>query len=127
MGYRSDVVVAFYTRQSPDRMPLSALKLWFDENYPIEEAKTEWDAKVEIGEDWIMVHYQDVKWYDGYKHVEAVEAALQRFTDTFDTTSEESLAAYELMRIGEDLNDIEHTHSDWPDWRLNVRLEIEFG
>jgi hypothetical protein len=128
MGYRSDVVVAFYKRQGmqSDDMSTPVLKLWFDENYPIEEAKTEWFAEVVVGTDAVLVRYTSVKWYDGYKHVEAVQAALERFDATFDTTSEESLAAYELMRIGEDLNDIEHTHSDWPDWRLDVRREIEF-
>jgi hypothetical protein len=128
MGYRSDVVVAFYKRKGMQSNDVSTpvLKLWFDENYPIEEAKTEWFAKVEVGTDVVLVRYQDVKWYDGYKHVEAVEAALERFDATFDTTSSESPAAYEMLRIGENLDDIEHTHSDWPDWRLSARREIEF-
>jgi hypothetical protein len=128
MGYRSDVVVAFYKRQGiqSDAASTPALKLWFDENYPVKEAKAEWHAEVDIGEDWIMVHYQDVKWYSDYKHVGAVEAALERFDATFDTTSEKTPAAYELIRIGEDLNDIEHAYSDWCDWRLNARREIVF-
>jgi hypothetical protein len=128
MGYRSDVVIAFYKRGGiqSDAASTPVLKLWFDENYPIKEAKAEWYAEVEVGTDAVLVRYTSVKWYDGYKHVEAVQEALERFDATFDTTSEESLAAYELMRIGEDLNDIEHTHSDWPDWRLNARREIEF-
>lgn len=128
MGYRSDVVVAFYKRKGiqSDTVSAPVLKLWFDENYPIEKAKTEWDAKIEVGNNWIMVRYHDVKWYSGYEHIHEVEAALERFTNTFDTTSEESPAAYEMLRIGEELNDIEHDHSDWPDWRLNARREIEF-
>ena len=126
MGYRSDVVVAFYTRQVPDPLPLSALKLWFDENYPIKEAKAGWEAKIEVGTDAVLVRYESVKWYGSYMHVGAVEEAIERFTDTFDTTSDESPAAYEVMRIGEELNDIEHDHSSWCDWRLNARREIEF-
>jgi hypothetical protein len=128
MGYRSDVVVAFYKRQGMQSDAVSApvLKLWLDENYPIAEAKGEWLAEVEVGTDAVLVRYESVKWYSGYKHVEAVEAALERFAHTFDTTSDESPAAYEVMRIGEELNDIEHEHSDWPDWRLDVRREIEF-
>ncbi len=128
MGYRSDVVVAFYTRRGiqSDTVSTPALKLWFDENYPIEEAKAEWHAEVEVGTDSVLVRYESVKWYDGYKHVEAVEAALKRFDDTFDTISIESPAAYELMRIGEELNDIEHAYSDWCDWRLNARRDIVF-
>jgi len=128
MGYRSDVVVAFYKRKGiqSDTVSTPALKLWFDENYPVKEATIEWDAKIEVGTDAVLVRYTSVKWYDGYKHVEAVQAALKRFDDTFDTISIESPAAYELVRIGENLNDIEHEHSDWCDWRLNARREIEF-
>jgi hypothetical protein len=126
MGYRSDVTVVFYTRRSSDPLPLPALKLWFDENYPIKEATTEWDAKIEVGKDWVMVRYHDVKWYSGYEHIHEVEEALERFTNTFDTTSEKTPAAYEMLRIGEELNDIEHDHSDWCEWRLNARREIEF-
>jgi hypothetical protein len=126
MGYRSDVVVAFYTRQIPDPVPLPALKLWFDENYPVKEATTEWHAVVEVGTDAVLVRYEGVKWYGSYMHVGAVEEAIERFTNTFDTTSDEAPAAYEVMRIGEELNDIEHEHSDWCDFRLNARREIEF-
>ena len=128
MGYRSDVVVAFYKRKGiqSDAVSTPVLKLWFDENYPIEEAKAEWFAEVEVGTDSVLVRYEGAKWYDGYKHVEAVQAALERFDATFDTISIESPAAYELMRIGEELNDIEHAHSDWCEWRLSARREIEF-
>jgi hypothetical protein len=128
MGYRSDVVVAFYKRKGiqSDAASTPALKLWFDENYPVKEAKAEWYAEVEVGTDLVLVRYESVKWYSGYKHVEAVQEALERFDATFDTTSEETPAAYELIRIGEDLNDIEHAYSDWPDWRLNARREIVF-
>jgi hypothetical protein len=31
-----------------------------------------------------------------------------------------------MLRIGEELNDIEHDHSDWCEWRLNARRETEF-
>jgi hypothetical protein len=126
MGYRSDVTVVFYTRQSSDPLPLPALKLWFDENYPIKEATTEWDAKIEVGKDWVMVRYTSVKWYSGYEHIHEVEAALERFTNTFESDSASAPAAYEMLRIGEELNDIEHDHSSWCDWRLNARREIEF-
>ena len=126
MGYRSDVTVVFYTRRSSDPLPLPALKLWFDENYPIKEATTEWDAKIEVGKDWVMVRYHDVKWYSGYSHVGEVEEALERFTNTFESDSASAPAAYEMLRIGEELNDIEHDHSSWCDWRLNARREIEF-
>jgi hypothetical protein len=122
------VIVVFYKRKGiqSDAVSAPVLKLWFDENYPIKEAKAEWFAEVEVGTDSVLVRYTSVKWYSDYKHVGAVEAALERFDATFDTMSIESPAAYELMRIGEDLNDIEHAYSDWPDWRLNARREIEF-
>jgi hypothetical protein len=126
MGYRSDVVVAFYTRQSSDPLPLPVLKLWFDENYPVKEATIEWDAKIEVGNNWIMVRYHDVKWYEGYLHVDKVNDALHQFDTAFESSSEETLAAYEILRIGENLDDIQHDHSSWCDFRLNARREIEF-
>lgn len=130
MGYRSKVVFVFYTRHQ-DQVPFAALKLWFDENYPHKEAVTEWEARIETGgyhdhtQDWIMVTYEDVKWYQGYNHVEAVDRAMQNFIDTFDANDRDSVA-FESIRIGEETEDIEERRSDYADWRLGVRREIYF-
>ena len=123
MGYRSDVNIVFYTRK-PDIIPFVAIKLWFDENYPREGAK-KWDAEIETGDDYVLVKYQDVKWYDGYEHVNAVNAAVDRFTKTFEADAHDDVA-YEFTRIGEESTDIEEESSTWSDYRLRVRREIIF-
>ena len=130
MGYRSEVTFVFYTRHQ-EVVPFAALKLWFDENYPHKEATTEWEAKIETGgyndspEDWIMVTYQDVKWYQGYTHVEAVDRAMRRFIDTFEANDKDNVA-FEHIRIGEEPDDIEEVRTAYCDYRLGVRREVYF-
>lgn len=130
MGYRSEVTFVFYTRKQ-EVVPFAALKLWFDENYPHKEATTEWEAKVETGgyhdhtQDWIMVTYQDVKWYQGYSHVEAVDRAMQNFIDTFEADDKDNVA-YESIRLGEETEDIEERRSGYSDYRLGVKREVYF-
>lgn len=124
MGYRSEVNLVFYTRNQ-EAVPFAALKLWFDENYPHREATTEWEAKVETGDGWVMVIYGDVKWYPGYTHVEAVDRAMRRFIDTFEANDKGNVA-YEFVRVGEETDDIEEVRTDYCDYRLDVRREVYF-
>lgn len=123
MSYRSDVNIVFYTRK-PDIIPFAALKLWFDENYPREQAKS-WSAEIETGDDYVLVKYRDVKWYDGYEHVGVVNAVVDKFTETFEANVHDDVA-YEYIRIGEETNDIETDTSTWSDFRMYVRREICF-
>ena len=125
MGYRSNVALVFYTRK-PDEVSLPALKLWFDENYPIAEAKGDWGAIIETVNDGFMVTYDDVKWYEGYDHPAAVDATLVKFTETFDA-DEDDKVAWEMVRIGEEPADIEQRNSQYCDWRLGVHREIHFN
>jgi len=126
MGYRSEVTLVFYSRGA-GAIPYPALKLWFDENYPVKEALTEWEAKLETDEEtYILLTYEDVKWYNGYTHVRAVNTAFARFVDTFETEGEGTTAAYEFVRIGEETEDIEELRSGWSDYRLGVKREVIF-
>ena len=125
MGYRSDVSIVFYTRK-PDVVPFIALKVWFDENYPIREAMDEWHASLErVNDTFLLVTYKDVKWYDGYKHVGAVNEAILKFTETFNAHDTDNVA-YEFVRIGEETHDIDEDSSLWCDYVLHVRREIIF-
>lgn len=125
MGYRSDVTIVFYTRTPTTDVPFAALKLWFDENYPTHEAIDEWGAKVELGDDFIMVTYEDVKWYDSYDHPARVGKAIDLFTDTFEANDHDKVA-YETVRIGEEMEDIEMSASNYSDWRLDVSRTVNF-
>lgn len=130
MSYRSDVSVVFYTLDK-ERLPFAALKLWFDENYPHEVAKAEWEAKISEGDDYVLVNYTGVKWWDGAGHPQVVDAVLRRFVETFDEgvsaeTENGPPAAYDFVRIGEDDNDTETDRSGWTDFRLSVSRDIVF-
>lgn len=122
MGYRSDVTIAFYSRDNAN-LPGAMLKLWFDENYPHKEAEG-WDAKITRGSDYVLIQYYAVKWYSGYLHVDAVNRAIHNFEDAFDTSEEHTAAAYELIRIGEDHGDLVAERSDYADYHVGVRREI---
>ena len=127
MSYRSGVDVVFYTRDNPnitDKMPFAALKLWVDENYPIREAIDEWGATVTYEPDhgYVYISYLDVKWYSG-GHVQGVDAAFATFNETFEDCNN---VAYEFVRIGEELGDIEESCSACCDYRLGVRREVYF-
>lgn len=137
MGYYSDVNIAFYVRRPyrvsttpaprPAEEHMPVLKLWFDENYPHQEAVEHWRATIDQNEDYILVKYTGVKWYAGYEHVEAVNAAFAKFHDNFDlNTSEETYLAYEMVRVGEETQDIEPEGSTWHDFRFHVLRDIVF-
>ena len=135
MGYRSDVKIAFYltdgtfdhppTEDNPI-LPFAALKLWFDENYPVQEAKDDWGVEIEHGNDYILLSYTDVKWYPDYDHVKAVESAFEKFSEVFRSDGREHRAQFEFVRIGEQDDDIERESSSYSDHRLNVERSILF-
>jgi hypothetical protein len=137
MGYRSDVKIVFYltkgtvdvppTEDNP-LVPFAALKFWFEETYPVKEAKDEWCAEIDYGDglDHILVTYTDVKWYSSYEHVMAVEALFEKFSDTFRSDERDHRAQYEIVRIGESDDDIERDSSSYADHRLYVERSIIF-
>jgi hypothetical protein len=139
MGYRSDVKIVFYltngcsesseefnAKRGTTTLPFAALKLWFDENYPVQVAKDEWCAEIDYGDDYILVGYQDVKWYGGYEHPMAIEATFAKFSDTFRSDERDHRALYEFVRVGEDTDDIETDRSSYADHRLGVERSIIF-
>jgi hypothetical protein len=135
MGYRSDVKIAFYVRLRDMRtgkvgreyakgLPhatYGALKLWFDENFPSHEFA---HYSYFPDEGAIVVSYENIKWYDGYPEVTAVEQAIGRFRDTFLVDDKKGLGSYEFVRIGEEDADVFVDRSDWSDYMLGVVREI---
>ena len=136
MGYRSMVQVALYTLNN-EHIPMPVLKLWFDENYPHKDATEHWGAEVEHGDDYILVLYNDVKWYEDFAHPDEVKAALDRFIETFEEEEapepgEQTIrvrhpVAWEFARTGEDTNDIETDCSDQAEHRMGITRLIEFN
>jgi hypothetical protein len=135
MGYRSDVKVVFYltkgtidtppTEDNP-LVPFAALKLWFEENYPVMVAKDEWGAEIDYGDDYILLKYTDVKWYPSYIHPQDVETLFEKFSDVFRSDERDHRAQYEMVRIGESDDDIERECSGYADHRLYVVRDIIF-
>ena len=131
MGYRSDVHILFYIghRVARDEHgevhqvpigPLAPIKLWFDENYPTHKY-----AKTEIGVNYIYVTYHNVKWYEGCDEVEAVNKAITSFDECFNTDDYENMTGmWEMVRLGEEDDDVERRNSAHSDWRLNLRREV---
>ena len=125
MGYRSDVSIVFYVRgMDTDPTAGAALKFWFDETYPVKEATDEWCAIIRHKDGAIIVDYEDVKWYNGYEHPKQVDAALRKFTDTFNCEEDTTEFAWEVIRIGEDDTDIEVDRSEYSDALLYVSRAI---
>ena len=140
MGYRSDVKIVFYltngcsesidefnAKQGTTTLPFAALKLWFDENYPVMVAKDEWGAEIKYGDyEHILVTYTDVKWYPSYIHPQDVESVFEKFSDTFNSDGLNHRAQYEIVRVGEEDTDIERECSGYADHRLCVVRDIVF-
>jgi hypothetical protein len=110
-------MAVFYA--TPDKA--AALKLYVDENFP-EELK-EALKPIDNG------HYQgymfedsDVKWYPSYPEVVAFNAFVSNFLELAE--QEEIQWAYEFVRIGEESDDVEETHSDHADYQLSVVRSI---
>jgi hypothetical protein len=131
MGYHSDVKIVFYltegTHEKPQpTLPFAALKLWFEETYPVKEAKDDWGVEIDYGEDYILLNYHDVKWYEGYEHPNNVSTAFEKFSAAFRSDERDHRAQYEMVRIGEQDDDIERNSSSYADYRLCVERSIIF-
>lgn len=110
MGYRSEVTMLFYANNEED-LPL--LKLWVDEN--LRPALNEWGQsehqpiqEFERGQSkGYALHFSDVKWYDSYPEVQAIEQAWDKFKDTFGNDETAAFGA-ERACIGEDYSDVSY-------------------
>jgi len=117
MGYRSDVVFAFYPSAKGDGRTVSS---WVAERWP-----QAW-CDVEAGEELVIVRYTDVKWYDDYEFVKAAWVAAHEFEEAFATDDYDAgRAHWEMVRLGEDDADIECGGSAYRDYRLRVRRDVE--
>jgi len=143
MGYRSEVDVVIYVPSDSDTAyPL--LKLWFDANYPHNEAKFDWGAEITyLQEDRaITVYYNDVKWYEAYEHPQAVDKVFSEIDTLLDAQQAEGLTtvkdgvtqdwnvtpfeiAYEYVRMGEEDQDIEINQSINADCVIAVNRSTE--
>ena len=118
MGYRSEVMAAFYA----DKSKAAAVKLYVDENFP--ESLKDCLRPIKNGQYvGYLFNESDVKWYDSYPEV----IEFNRFVSNFlELAEQEEIAwCYEFIRIGEDSGDIEEVQSDYADNQLRVTRSIE--
>jgi hypothetical protein len=67
-----------------------------------------------------------VKWYEGYEHPNSVSEAFATFSEAFRSDERDHRAQYEMVRVGEELDDIQKECSSYADWRINVERSIVF-
>ena len=121
MGYRSDVVAAFYANKDKG----AAVRLYVDENFP-EDLKgnlTPIDNKMVSG---YLFKDDNVKWYDSWPEVIAFNRFVSNFLELAE--QEEIKWAYEFVRIGEDSDDVEENRSNYADYLVypNRSIEVDF-
>ena len=107
MGYRSDVMAVFYTR---DEKEFPSIKLFIDENIPEwfrgDEYMTTFTGNNNL--QGIKFDLQSVKWYESYPDVQGFEQAMRKFEKLADEGSKWN---WEFVRLGEEVEDVEERHS----------------
>jgi hypothetical protein len=122
MGYRSNVCIIFYARK-PEHYPV--IKLFVEENFPAKEDGYELFTKTEHPEKCMLEYRaEDVKWYDSFNSVQDTEAFMDKFAEMFDSGDNEIIGAYEFIRTGEELEDIEERRSSYADYFLGISREF---
>ena len=108
MGYRSEVTAIFYCHNQDD---YPSMKLFVEENIggTFKEDITEEESNERK---YIKFYLEDVKWYDSYTDVIQFNEFIKAFVELADDDESKLTWAYEFVRFGEELNDIEVTESD---------------
>ena len=119
MGYRSDVTAVF---SAVNKIDFPVIKLWLDENFPIEDFKQE----IRWFDRGLVLELSGTKWYSDYADVIAFDEAVDDFVELFCEGKNGAVrGAYEFIRIGEDTDDIEMINRGDPDYFLGVSRSIE--
>lgn len=118
MGYRSDVAAVVYSDASGDTaQKYAALKMFmstkFKDTYDEFYRDFTWNDKCQR----LEFRCNDVKWYDGFPHIDNFMSMLDMLQDMgYD---------YEFLRVGEDHDDVVHS-GDGSDCVLNVQRSIQW-
>jgi len=123
MGYRSEVTAIFYCHNQDD---YPSMKLFVEENIggTFKEDITEEESNERK---YIKFYLEDVKWYDSYSDVIQFNKFIEAFVELADDDESKLTWAYEFVRFGEELNDIEVTESDGADNVLHVYRGVDLN
>lgn len=129
MGYRSDVTIIMYAEEKDFHL----LKLWFSENVtPVMNEHWDFDNSYKPEEferggcKGYAIGFGDVKWYESYPEVQAMEQAWDLFRDTFGDKNEDTTFGAEFARIGEDYEDVEYKDTYHAQNLLSVARRAEY-
>jgi len=139
MGYRSNVMAAFYVNTTDDKKAdaLQALRAW----YMLK--KGECEAQDKSSADFLFDNFrevergyvyeiEDMKWYDSYSEVKMFNALVESFKEAFIESTEHATDydydatdyGYEFVRIGEEDDDIQTESAGTVDWVLQVQRSV---
>ena len=123
MGYRSEVTAIFYCHNQDD---YPSMKLFIDENIggTFEEDITEEESN---NRKYIKFYLEDVKWYDSYSDVIQFNKFIEAFVELADDDESKLTWAYEFVRFGEELNDIEVTESDGANNVMSIHRYVDLN
>jgi len=123
MGYRSELTAIFYCHNQDD---YPSMKLFVEEN--IGGAFKEDITEEEFNErKYIKFYLEDVKWYDSYPEVIQFNEFIKAFVELADDAESKLTWAYEFVRFGEELNDIEVTESDGANNVMRIHRYVDLN
>lgn len=102
------------------------IKLWVEQNYaPPEKYPLELEEFEIGGHKCIGYENEDIKWYEDYDDISAVEALKDKFKEAFSPDNASAVSGcYEFIRIGEDLEDIVREDFNNDDCLISVNRYI---
>ena len=119
MGYRSDVAIAIHKDLQGEFLTfLNTTELMAHIFGDMSDFHLDKDYQ---GDGHWLFTVDSVKWYTDYKDIQMFE----KFMDAMDEKSRHD-AQYRLIRIGEELEDIEY-RGDWCEADIYVKREIQVG
>ena len=123
MGYRSEVTAIFYCHNQDD---YPSMKLFVEENIggTFKEDITEEESNERK---YIKFYLEDVKWYDSYSDVIQFNKFIEAFVELADDDESKLTWAYEFVRFGEELNDIEATESDGANNVMSIHRYVDLN
>ena len=125
MGYRSEVTAIFYCHNQDD---YPSMKLFVDENLASDGDWIKGCISEEEGsKKYIKFYAEDVKWYESYASVIQFNNFIEAFKELADGDGSKLTWAYEFVRFGEELNDIEVTDSNGADNVLHVYRGVDLN
>lgn len=99
MGYRSDVAYAIRFKNKEHRIRFMATQA-LDPNIDLADFKL-------VNDDCVLLHYEEVKWYEDYDDVKAHKRLLD--------DAKAQGCAWEFCRVGEETGDITYENGDGTD------------